>query len=79
MMGYEGFGILHAIFSALSIALVVIVIIMVVRWFAHSDKSKLNLQNFVGGDSALDILKKRYARGEIDKKEFEEKKADLNA
>jgi putative membrane protein len=29
--------------------------------------------------SAMEILKERYARGEIDREEFEQKKKDLNS
>lgn len=47
---------------------VIVGAVVFVRWML--DQSK-------GGKSALQILQERYARGEIDKAEFEERKRDL--
>lgn len=44
-------------------------------WIRNSDKRDHKSQEL---ESALDILKKRYAKGEISKDEFEEMKRDLN-
>lgn len=51
-------------------------VIFLVRWIVTStDKGGADVRE----DSAEEILKKRYARGEINKQEYEEKKRDLGA
>ncbi len=65
-MGY-GMGILWLIFWIL----VIIGLVLLIRYLWESGGAKREQE------SALEILKKRYARGEISKEEFEEKKKDL--
>jgi putative membrane protein len=45
-------------------------IVLAVRWLATGGRGP-------GTDRALEILRERYARGEIDKEEFEAKRRDL--
>ncbi len=54
---------------------VIIAIIFLIRWLLLSTGRRGREPS--GEESPLDILKKRYARGEINKQEFEEKKRDL--
>jgi putative membrane protein len=65
-MGFGG-GIFMILFWILVIIGVVILIKFVVGVRKHDEEH----------ESPLDVLKKRYARGEINKEEFEEKKKDL--
>ena len=56
--------------------LVLVVLIMLIGWMLRlTNKEKGNFSN---RPSALDILKERYAMGEIDKDEFETKKIGLS-
>ena len=66
MMGFWGSGIMMLLFW--------VVIIYFIVWLVRSNKT-----NGTDNKKALDILKERYAKGEIDKKEFEEKKKDLSS
>jgi putative membrane protein len=51
-----------------------VALILLVRWLLRMTKA----QKTPGTEeSALDILKKRYAQGEINRDEFEQKKRDI--
>ncbi|GBD92450.1 hypothetical protein BMS3Abin05_00021 [bacterium BMS3Abin05] len=62
------------VFQLLFLIVFIIAIVWAVKRVAGQNRSNTSSS---GGDSALDILKKRYAKGEIDKEEFEQKKRDL--
>ena len=69
----DGMGI-WMLFSLVFWILVIVGIVLLVVWVVQKA-----LGGGAGGTegSALEILKKRYASGEISKEEFEEKKRDL--
>lgn len=76
MMGFGygyGAGWLGMIIMVLFWALVIILIVMLVRGLIGQNKKSSDGH----GNSALDILKERYAKGEINKEEFKAKKKDL--
>lgn len=50
---------------------VIVGIVLGIRWLASQGKEPRST------DAALDILRQRYARGDISKEEFEAKKRDL--
>ncbi len=66
MMSWFGGGIMMIVFWTAVIYFIV--------WLVRNDKI-----NSKDNNAALNILKERYAKGEMDKKEFEEKKKDLNS
>ena len=71
MGGWGGFGILGWITMLIFWLLLILGVIALIRYLGGLGKRGDE------GKSPPDILKERYARGEIDKKEFEEMKKDL--
>jgi putative membrane protein len=74
MHGFGGMGFGMAWWWIIGLVLVAAIIWTIIRSTGHN-----NQNNTADHKSALDILKERYARGEIDKEEFETKKRDLGA
>ena len=73
MMGWGyGMGWLWIIINIAFWIAIIVGIIFLVKWLATSSKQQAKSE-----DSAVEILRKRYARGEINREEFEERKRDL--
>ena len=72
---FWGSGILWVVMITTFWLLVLLGLALAVRWLwrAGSGMGTVRPQE----DSALEILKKRYARGEVGKEEFEAKRRDL--
>jgi putative membrane protein len=69
-MWWWGWGIGMMAMMFLFWALVIVGLIVGIRWLLGKGKEEKS-------DSAIEILRQRYARGEINKDEFEAKKKDL--
>ena len=76
-----GWGIFGAVLMVLFWVFVIVLIVRAVRWLVSGSqwhrKDWHNWREMVSGHSGLNILNERYARGEINKAEYEEKKKDL--
>jgi putative membrane protein len=53
----------------------IVVIVLFVKWLFQQGKTEI--RGPAQQESALEILKKRYVKGEINKEEFEQKKKDI--
>lgn len=72
-----GYGMIFGpLFMILVLALVIAVAVLLVRWLAGGPWQGA-ASHQLPGRTPLDILKERFARGEIDKAEFEERRRVL--
>lgn len=60
------------VFSILFWVLIIAGVVFITKWFLERNKEAPS-----ANESALDILKKRYARGEIDQETFELMKKEI--
>ena len=54
--------------------LIIIAAIIILVYFVNNSRER---SSYLPAESPMDILKRRYAKGEIDNQEFKEKKQEL--
>jgi putative membrane protein len=80
MWGGGWYGVfLGPLMMLLFLGIAVAVIVLIVRWLGGSGHhAHMSPPGAAPGKTPVDILKERFARGEIDKQEFEERKRVLD-
>ncbi|MBU0513267.1 MAG: SHOCT domain-containing protein [Proteobacteria bacterium] len=76
MFGY-GMGWLGMIMMFLFWGLIIFGVVVLIRWLLTT--ARKGDEKVPTGGQALEVLKERYARGEISKEEFESMKSDISA
>jgi len=75
MMGGWGMGWFGMIFMVAFWVLIIVGLVVLIRWLFQASRGRSSVEQAVA--TALDILKERYARGELDREEYQQKKRDL--
>ena len=73
--GYGGWGMMNWIGGGFMMIVFWVLLIVLIVWIVREVKGNSSHKS---STSALDILKERYVKGEINKEEFETKKKDLS-
>jgi putative membrane protein len=76
MMGWGGM-MFAGIGMLLFWGIVIVLVVLLVRGYMGGSPSHLLPRSSRSGSTALDILKERYAKGEISKEEYQERKKTL--
>jgi putative membrane protein len=76
MIGGYGMGWFGGILMIVFWVLIIVGLVFLIKWLIQSAGREKTSGS--GGNRSLEILKERYARGEIDKEEFDSKKRDLS-
>ena len=76
---YPGFSILGFLFQVLFWGMIIMLVVKIFKHSRHQHHCHDEMSDEeMNGDKSLGIIKERYAKGEIDKKEFEQLKKDLS-